>query len=120
MAVLILGQQPTFVTHMEDFKNATDPRKVLKDVTTGKNNLQNEAEPEKYQKSVEVDDSYLAKQKIAEITKFVDAQKSTKTVNKPKSDINTWKRFYVSVGEVRKLCEIPSVRLSKLLGHICC
>ena len=62
-------------------------------------------------------DSYSAKQKVEEINKFVDVQRSTKALNKTKSDINTWERFFASVSEVRNLSKIPPVRLNELHGQ---
>ena len=47
----------------------------------------------------------------------MDAQRSTNTLNKTKSDINTWERFCASVGEVRNLSKILPVRLNELLGQ---
>ena len=79
------------------------------------NSLQNKLVPEKYQQTLELDDSFSVKQEVAEINKFVDAQKSTNTVNKTNSDINTWEKFCTSDEGVRKLSEIRTVRINKLL-----
>ena len=108
---------PLEITSIEDFNSATDPRKVLQEASTENKNQEGKAVPENFQRMEKVVDSYSAKQKIEEINKFVDAQKSKNTSNKTKSDINTWERFCASVGEVRRLSEIPPATLNELLGQ---
>ena len=108
---------PLKITSIEDFNSATDPRKVLQEASTEKKNQEGKAVPVNFQRMEKIVHSYSAKQKIEEINKFVDAQKSKNTSNKTKSDINTWERFCASVGEVRRLSEIPPATLNELLGQ---
>ena len=80
---------PLEIASMEYSNNATDPRKILQEISNEKNNHKSKAVPKNFQLMEKMAESYSAKQEAEEINKFMDAQRSTNTLNKTKSDINT-------------------------------
>ena len=53
----------------------------------------------------------------AELEQFVDQQKNCNTKRKTESDLRRWYSWCRSVGETRKIGEIPPAELNRLLGH---
>ena len=52
-----------------------------------------------------------------ELQAFVEDQRNKNTKKKTKSDLGKWYRWCQSVGENRKLDELPHEDLDRLLGH---
>ena len=56
-----------------------------------------------------------AVEEMSTIQDFIEAQRPENTTKKTAYDINVWKRFCLSIGEVRELENIPTGNLNVLL-----
>ena len=56
----------------------------------------------------------------AELEKFVDEQRNANTKRKTMSDLRKWYKWCDSVGEGRRIGDIPPVELDRLLGYFYC
>ena len=52
-----------------------------------------------------------------DLIEFVEENKVKNTIKKTCSDMNAWKRWCESIGELRNMEDIPTAELSSLLGH---